>query len=727
MRCDIIIPIYNAIDCVKECVNSVIKNTDLKENGLILIDDKSSDKSIIEYLKELESSTKDINLTILYNKANLGFVGTVNKGMQYSKNDVLLLNSDTEVGPRWLKLMQECAYSEVNVGSVTALSNNATLVSVPVGLQANELPNNMSFEEYAMLVQKNSLKKYPEIPTAHGFCMYIKRDVLDNVGYFDAEAFGKGYGEENDFSYRCMEYGYKHLLCDNVIVYHKESQSFSEAKTDLINNNLKILAKRYPAYVSKTDMWLKRFPLKDICQNINYLINQYKRKNILFVVHDWSNINDNIGGTTLHCYDLIKGLREYFNIHVLAPEGSLYKVCSYFKTDKEELKFDGILNNVGIANLYSKEYKDMVEKIIDGLDIDVVHVHHMIGHYFDIIDVAKSRNIKTLYTAHDFYCLCPSINMLYNMEQCCLDIDKKDCTQCLKNKLGISNNIINLWKSRWKHYLEQFDEVITPSKSTKDILQKEYTKLHCKDIEHGINIYQNKCNLAYTGKMNVAFVGVMAKHKGAEIVQDLIKNVKDTDISFHLFGDSEYKNLKKNTNNYTYHGKYKREELSQLLIDNEINLVCNLSIWPETYSYTLTETISCRVPVLSYNIGAVAERIEKYGFGWTVPLGTTTKDLGKFIVDLKNDQVGYERVINNLNVYKTKTVESMIEEYLPLYDVEYNHENNLIGELICSQSTELINPYYVNIEEILNSRRWKLVSRIQLPAPMKKIARKIIK
>lgn len=727
MRCDVIIPIYNAIDCVKECVNSVIKNTDLKENGLILIDDKSPDESVREYLKVLESDLKNINVTILYNETNLGFVGTVNKGMKYSKNDVLLLNSDTEVGPKWLELMKECAYSQENVGSVTALSNNATLVSVPIGLQANELPSNMSFEEYAILVQMNSLKKYPELPTAHGFCMYIRRDVLDNVGYFDAKTFGKGYGEENDFSYRCMEYGYKHLLCDEVIVYHKESQSFSESKTDLINNNLKILAKRYPAYVSKTDMWLKRFPLKNICQNINYSINQYNRKNILFVVHDWSNIKDNIGGTTLHCYDLIEGLREHFNIHVLAPEGGLYKIYSYFKTGEEELKFDGIMNNVGIANLYSKEYESMVEKIVDGLDIDVVHVHHMIGHYFDILDVAKSRNIKTIYTVHDFYCLCPSINMLYNMEQYCLCIDKKDCTQCLKNKLGISNNIINLWKVRWENYLEQFDEVLTPSKSTKEILQKEYTKLHCKDIEHGINIHQNKSNLTYNGKMNVAFVGVMAKHKGAEIVQDLIKIVKDSDVSFHLFGDSEYQGLKKSTNNYIYHGKYKREELPQLLADNNINLVCNLSIWPETYSYTLTETISCGVPVLSYNVGAVAERIEKYGFGWTVPLDTTTKDLGKFIVSLKNDQLGYEKVINDLNAYKIKTVDDMIEEYLPLYDIEYNHENNLIGELICLQSTESINPHYVNIDEILNSRRWKLVSRIQLPESMKKIVRKIIK
>ena len=43
----IIIPIYNAYDCLKPCIESVIKNTDLKNNRLILIDDKSPDKKVL--------------------------------------------------------------------------------------------------------------------------------------------------------------------------------------------------------------------------------------------------------------------------------------------------------------------------------------------------------------------------------------------------------------------------------------------------------------------------------------------------------------------------------------------------------------------------------------------------------------------------------------------------------------------------------------------------------
>ena len=62
---------------------------------------------------------------------------------------------------------------------------------------------------------------FPDIPTAHGFCMYIKREAIDDLGLFDEETFGKGYGEENDFSYRCLQAGYRHLLCDNTYILHK--------------------------------------------------------------------------------------------------------------------------------------------------------------------------------------------------------------------------------------------------------------------------------------------------------------------------------------------------------------------------------------------------------------------------------------------------------------------------------------------------------------------------
>ncbi|MFR5708255.1 glycosyltransferase [Faecalitalea cylindroides] len=725
---DVIVPIYNAYDYVEKCINSIIKSSDLSKDRLILIDDKSPDSRIYGLLINFKEKYPDLNIVVLQNETNLGFVGTVNRGMKYSENDVILLNSDTEVTNQWIEKMNNCAYSSLDVASVTALSNNATLASVPKGLQPNDIPNGWSLDDYASMIYKTSYHDYPEIPTAHGFCMYIKRSVLNHVGFFDEETFGKGYGEENDFSYRCMEYGYKHLLCDDTYVFHKESQSFSEKKQELIDTNLKILKKRYPVCFNNTDNWCSDFPINYICKNVFYNTYLGNKENILFVIHDWSNVKNNVGGTTIHCLDLINGLKDKYNFHVFTPESGIYKLYSYFGSEESVLEFDNVSYS-GIKSFYNKKYANILKQIILSFGIKFVHIHHMLDHYFDIVDVCKKTNVKVGITLHDFYCLCPTINLLYQ-DQYCLPLQHKDCLACLKEKKNLSNNIIPVWREQWIMFLKKMDYVLTPSKSTKDIIEGQLGDLHCLVQEHGVFISKNVAKKLDENvqEFNVAFVGFMAKHKGRDIAKYLISNCNSKKIKFHLFGDSDIDVLKKNKNNFIYHGRYKRDELNNLLSKNNIHLVCNLSIWPETYSYTLTETIACGVPVLSYNIGAVGERIEKYGFGWTLS-NQDRKQTLQTIIDISENISGYNEVIDKLNSYQIKTMEEMLEFYDSLYqngnDKEYSLEN--LHALLKLDQKDKVVGLDIKTKQMLNSKRWKLVQKIKLPEFVWSMARKVVK
>lgn len=723
-KCDIIIPVYNALDYLKICVQSIIRNTDLNFHQLIIINDCSTDVNVATYLEKLRKDYNTLNIIVKENNENLGFVKTVNRGMKESENDVLLLNSDTEVSSNWLKNIIECAYSKRDIATVTALSNNATLASVPNGLQPNDIPDNMSFDTYANLVEECSYKQYPQIPTAHGFCMFIKREVINIVGLFNANAFGKGYGEENDFSFRCMDYGYRNVLCDNVLVLHKESKSFTKNKEELIKQNLKKLEDMHPSYVKKIENWCERYPIDYIGKNIFYSSKIKNRKNILFIIHDWTDIENNLGGTTIHCLDLIKGLRNDYNIHVLAPEKGLFKLFSYFKDDESILELNGVYAS-GRISFYNDEYYNLLDEIVKGLNIAAIHVHHMIGHYFDLIDVAKRNNIKTFITLHDFYSLCPSINMLYNMEKYCLDLKEKDCSNCLYNKMKIKENIVSHWQSEWKYFLTQFDYIITPSGSTKEIIEKELNIPNIKVIEHGIDIerhYKEKKSEV----LNVAFIGVMAIHKGAREIIELISSNKDKEIKYHLFGDSEFNELKRNRNNYIYHGRYKRNDLPHLMKENNIDIVCNLSIWPETYSYTLTETIASGVPVLCYNIGAVCERINTNGFGWVISRNATVDDIRKKLISIADNNGEYETILNNIRHYKVKTIDEMCESYKLLYDESiFNElEYQYLRDLIMSDSKLKIAGSSSELDRILNSRKWKLVSKIKVPEVIRKIGQK---
>lgn len=262
---DIVIPVYNAYDDLIKCYESILKYTDLKHNTLILVNDKSSDEKIYELLMNISNDAKEQNnkIIVIENKENMGFVKTVNVGMSYSNNDVILLNSDTVVTKDWVEKLKKAAYSRENIASVTPFSNNATICSLPNFLQDNPLPDGFDIDTFAQTVERISLLQYIDVPTAVGFCMYITRKSINKVGLFNYEDFGKGYGEENDFSMRAYKNGFTNIICDNLFVYHKGGQSFSkEVKSKREIESVKTMNRIHPDYMGLVQKFVEDNPLE---------------------------------------------------------------------------------------------------------------------------------------------------------------------------------------------------------------------------------------------------------------------------------------------------------------------------------------------------------------------------------------------------------------------------------------------------------------------------------
>ena len=684
-KVDIIVPIYNAYEYTEECIKSVIRNTDLTKHTLVLINDKSPDEKILPMLLKYKNENTDKQIVVLDNEQNLGFVKTVNKGMKYSENDVILLNSDTEVTKKWVEKIQECAYSNKYIATVTPLTNNGTICSVPNFGIDNELPENITLDEYGDMIEKISKNRYPELTTGNGFCMYIKRDVINELGLFDDETFGKGYGEENDFCYRALDHGYTNVLCDNTFIYHKGTQSFKKenltaSRAALIEEHMNLLRKKHPIYVQKTDNFIANNPLRDIQENVNLNILLYDKKRILYLVNEWEENMEMTGGTSLHLKDIIlANNKNNIASFVLAPDKydlSRFKLYLYTeKYAKEIANYKTDINQYGQITYTNNKYKEMIENIFDSFKIDILHVHHFLFQTFDAIDIAKERNIYSIITLHDLYMICPSINMVYKDIYCEYD-KQKDCSKCLNIRYGVNSNILENWRKTCKNVLEKFDKIIVPSENTKNIFQKTYKDLEFEVVEHGVNIINVKNETEKIEKtFNVAFVGAMAIHKGGNILKDLIKINDNTNIKIHLFGKSEINELTKSKRNYINHGPYKRGELPQLLIDNNIDLVCIFATWPETYSYTLTECYMAHVPVLTFDIGAVGDRVKKDDLGWTIEFNTKSSKILEKISEISNNNAEYKKKKENFKNYEFKSIEEMQKYYQDLYK-NINVENN---------------------------------------------------
>lgn len=729
--CDIIVPIYNAYDCVVELVDSLVKYTNLKENRIILINDKSPDERIGKLLKKYKKEYP--NFVILENEKNKGFVGTVNVGMKQSKeNDVLLLNSDTVVTKNWIDNIKKCAYSSHKIATVTPLSNNATLASVPIPFKKNELPEGMTIDDIAKVVEECSLLDYPDIPTGHGFCLYIKREVLDKVGFFDEETFGKGYGEENDFCFRCLDIGYRNVLCDNVYIYHKESQSFSKSKLELMETNGKKLEKRYPEYYKDLSDWCVNFPIRNIGNNIGFALRKKERKkNILVLIHDWNNVESHLGGTTLHVYDIISKLRDKYNFHVLAPTYYSYHLTSYWTDSESTISFHRFFDSRKFG-FYNNEYKKLLETIVDKYSIDGVHIHHMKNHFFDIVDVIKEHNLYSIVSIHDFYSVCPLINKMYNNKSYCGNPSKETCNKCIEKTFNIHSDMITEWREEWKRLFQTVDKIISPSKSCADEIMMEYKKLKIDIIEHGVELEKREAKYyddSISRPFNVAFIGAIGLAKGSDIFCDIISS-SHKNINIHLFGTIDRILTNNQKRNLIDHGKYKRDELTSLLEENKIDLICLISICPETFSYTLSEAISTGIPVLVSSLGALKERVENNDIGWIVDIDKDNgaKVIIKKIEEIRNNIDDYNNKIDNINKYKVKTTEDMVKDYDKIYE-KINVKSNDIDEEYIIDKIHNCNEYskeidYADYSWVFSTFKWKLISKLKIPKPIKKVFRR---
>lgn len=230
-RVDVIVCVHNALEDVRTCLESVLEFTG-RPYRLILVDDGSGQ----ETSDFLAAFAAEHAAELIRHEEARGYTKSANAGLKHacSKYQVLL-NSDTVVTPYWLERLVMCAEADPNVGLVGPLSNTASWQSIPEveydgDWAANELPSRGAIQRMSELVAKYSAQVYPSIVFLNGFCMLIKRDVLEDVGLFDEGSFEQGYGEENDFCLRAVEAGWQVRIADDAYVYHSQSRSYSNER-----------------------------------------------------------------------------------------------------------------------------------------------------------------------------------------------------------------------------------------------------------------------------------------------------------------------------------------------------------------------------------------------------------------------------------------------------------------------------------------------------------------
>ncbi|CAB1274349.1 glycosyltransferase [Candidatus Nitrosacidococcus tergens] len=642
---DIIIPIYNAYDQLIACLESVWQHTEDKDYRLILIDDKSTDPRIQDLFQDLKAKNK-LNILLLENPKNKGFVATVNYGMRSSDRDVVLLNSDTIVTLGWLDKLKKCAASDLKIGTITPFSNNGEICSFPQFCQENPVPENLE-----LLVQAMEMALLPsklDIPTGVGFCLYIRRRLLDTIGLFDEETFGRGYGEENDFCMRAIAKGYRNVLCPDAYVVHVGSSSFGEEKKALAEKQMAALLRKHPSYLSQVTQFIKADPIKPIRHIIQTQFNLLAKSNKLGILHV---LHGHGGGTEKYARNIAYATQEYRHYFLIAlndewiikeidREGEQRSYC--FKRQQDEL------------------WINLFESLCGWLNISFCHIHQISGCRDGLLFVFSHTSIPYGVSLHDFFLACPTINLLNDKKKFCYGVtDLSQCQRCLNGQDFLAEIDIDNWRSQHRDFLEKAKFILAPSQWVVNIFAQYFPSVLINHVPnlHNVDfsptlIGEERCFLLpQDGVTHIGVIGAISGIKGARNLEWLVEKTRKRKLPIRWivigYTDRQYEAYQSKDYVFTLHGPYQQENIVHLLNCYCISLVVFPSTGPETFCYALSDAWVANKPVLVPPIGALKERVEnRQGSGWimenwpnlesilnqTVQIATQLKEKEDFLV-----------------------------------------------------------------------------------------------
>jgi len=305
----VIMPVFGNRALTLRAIDRVLSARTDRPFEFIVIDDASQDEELSLDLRQLAHAKL---LTLLVNVKNEGFVVSANRGLRlHGGRDVVLLNSDTAVFDGWLDRLLTALRSAPNIGTVTPLSNAATILSYPLTLRDYDC-SDMDYSELDRSCAGLGIPNI-EIPTGIGFCMAIRGACLDQVGYFDEHRFGRGYGEENDLCLRASARGWIHVAATDVFVWHRGGGSFKRERAGRIAAAQSTLERIHPGYRVKISEFIAADRLRPVREALDIIrVARDGRRKILSIGGTDRSIAP--GGICLRLIEDFGRFRNYYRV-----------------------------------------------------------------------------------------------------------------------------------------------------------------------------------------------------------------------------------------------------------------------------------------------------------------------------------------------------------------------------------------------------------------------------
>ena len=318
-------------------------------------------------------------------------------------------------------------------------------------------------------------------------------------------------------------------------------------------------------------------------------------------------------------------------------------------------------------------------EILKFYGVQLLHIQHLLNANLNFFELHRKLKIPFFITLHDYYSICPFIKLTDINDVYCGEKGEIECKLCLKERNFYSytfnkkvNSIIE-WRSFWQKYLEEASLVIVPSTDMEKRINKYF-----KNIQ--VRVFENPEIISFNKIKSVGLIGFLSYAKGGKKVKECVKYVAKykIPIKFIVFGEiPDFEFTKEESQYIEILGAYKEDGIYELISKYNIDFFWFPGVCPETYSYTLSIPIKLKIPCLSTNLGAIAERITTNKWGKTYPWDAETKEIvQKLVLFDSNEFKNKDFAIKNItfgdffefynNIISTKSKENDFDNVISL-------------------------------------------------------------
>lgn len=620
----IILPVFNAFALLAETLQRVRRHTDLSWH-LIVIEDGSTDARVRPFLQQLcaaHQAAADAGcgvtgqITLLENDANLGFIRSVNRGFDLAHEldpdavrPVILLNSDAFVPEGWASRLVAPLVNDPDIASVTPMSNDAEILSVPVICTRGQLEPGQGDALDTAARTMPQAHHLAALPTGVGFCMAMSPVWLRRVGVFDT-GFGKGYGEEVDWCRRAADIGARHLATAALFVEHRGGESFGAAlKQAALARNNAMISTRYPGYDALVQGFILGDPLlsQRMALALEWMNSHPDLPEIpVYVAHSMG------GGAEMYLQNQL--LRRDPQGAVLLRMGGTNRVHVELHTTQGRVAADCDTLDLAVVLISRLARRKVIYSCAVG-DPDLSEIPAFLcalaGSGTDGAD--QGRPLEILF--HDYLPISPSYTLLDSDGQY-RGVPPAGHLDPAHRYIRRDGTRLDLaaWRACWQKALSRAEALVVFSPDSEAIVAAALP-----DLQHKIRLRPHKMiqqiervpNADRLRRRDRPVIGVLGNinlQKGAGVLVELAKDLRRrgsglantrlvvvgrVDPNFELSGKG-----------VVVHGPYEPADLPLLI--RRYGITCWLipSIWPETFSFTTHECLATGLPVMAFGLGA---------------------------------------------------------------------------------------------------------------------------